>query len=58
MIAKQRLSIAEVDQDLLGSISGCVGLTEQEVVTLMLCSDLTVADLLDYIEAVTSNRIH
>ena len=58
MIAKQRLSIAEVDQDLLGSISGCVGLTEQEVVTLMLRSDLTVADLLDYIEAVTSNRIN
>lgn len=58
MMVKQQWSISEVDQDLLGSLSGCVGLTEKEMVTLMLCGGLTVADILDYIEAVTLNRIH
>jgi hypothetical protein len=58
MIVKQQSSISEVDQELIGSISGCVGLTEQEVVTLLLCSGLTVTDILDYIEAVTANRIN
>jgi len=57
MIIKQRLPISEVVED-LGAVSACVGLTEQEVLTLMLCADLTVADILNYIEAVTSNRIN
>ena len=57
MIIKQRLPILEMVED-LGAVSACVGLTEQEVLTLMLCADLTVADLLNYIEAVTSNRIN
>ena len=58
MIGQHRLSISEVDQELLGSISVCVGLTTDEVLTLMLCGGLTVADILEYLEAVTSNRIN
>jgi hypothetical protein len=58
MITKQRLSISEADEKLLGSISGCAGLTEQEVVTLMVCAGLTLGDILDHLEAITSNRVH
>jgi hypothetical protein len=57
MIVKHRVPISEVVEE-LGAISACVGLTEEEVVSLLLCSGLTVVDILDYIEAVTSNRVN
>jgi len=58
MILKLPPSISDVDRELLGSICGCVGLTGDEILTLMLRGGLTVADILDYLEAVTANRIH
>ncbi|MGA8150017.1 MAG: hypothetical protein WB952_03650 [Terriglobales bacterium] len=57
MIVERRSPVAEAIEE-LGAISSCIGLTEQEVITLMLCSGLTISDILDHIEAVTANRIH
>jgi hypothetical protein len=57
MIVKH-LPMSEVDRELLGSVSGCMGLTAEEILTLMLYGGLTVVDILDYLEAVDGNRIH
>ena len=57
MIVKQRLPISDVVED-LGAISAYVGLSQQEVVNLLLRWDLTITDILDYVEAVTQNRIN
>jgi len=57
MIVKQRLPISDVVED-LGAVSAYVGLSQQEIVNLLLHWDLTITDILDYVEAVTLNRIN
>ena len=57
MMVKQRFPISDVVED-LGAVSAYVGLSEQEVVNLLLRWDLTITDILDYVEAVTLNRIN
>jgi len=57
MIVKQRLPISDVVED-LGAVSAYVGLSQQEIVNLLLHWDLTITDILDYVEAVTQNRIN
>jgi len=58
MIAERRSRISEVDQELIGSIAGFAGLTTDEVLTLMLCAELTITDIISHFEAVSENRIH
>ena len=57
MIVKQRLPISDVVED-LGAVSAYVGLSQQEIVNLLLRWDLTITDILDFVEAVTLNRIN
>jgi len=58
MITEHHPHVSEVDQELIGSIAGCAGLTTDEVLRLMFCAGLTVTDIINHLEAISANRIH